>query len=479
MSSLLWTSAVCALSMLAAGCAAVNPRAGFGDVQRLVSARATLDVAWPADDAADQAIAATVTALLTEPLTAESAMRIALLENRGLRALYHELGIAEAELAGAGLLPNPVLHANVRLGLGPSGTGAELGLVQDLIGALQIPLKKRVAGAKLATAKLEVADAVLALAFDTKATFYRLQGAQQMLELRRTVVRGAAASRQVAERQFAAGTITDLALATEQALHEEATVELTIAESAARADREDLNTLLGVVGDGATWTTAPHLAALPADALPDTTALEALALQQRLDLEATRLRTASERAQYRLGSVYGLIPAASLGSVAEHEVEGGWSVGPSLEIPIPLFDQSQAALAATTARIAAGAERSTALAVRIRADVRRARTRVDAAGARAAHYQRTLLPLATRVTAATQHEYNAMLAGVFQLLQAKRNEIDTGRRYVEALTDYWVARTELERAVGGELTLASAPVPSAPAAEPTPVPADHHHHHGG
>ena len=212
MSRLLRTSAVCALGMLAAGCAAVNPRAGFGDVERLVGARTALSVAWPADDAADQAIAVTVIGLLAEPLTAASAMRIALLNNHALRALYHELGVAEAELVGAGLLPNPVLHANVRLGLGPSGTGAELGLVQDLIGALQIPLKKRVAAAKLATAKLEVADAVLALAFDTKATFYHLQGAAQMLELRRAVVRGAAASRQVAERQFVAGTITDLSL---------------------------------------------------------------------------------------------------------------------------------------------------------------------------------------------------------------------------------------------------------------------------
>ena len=64
---------------------------------------------------------------------------MALLGNRTLQALYAELGIAEAELVQAGLLPNPVLNANVRLGLGPSGTGTELGLVQDLIGALQIP----------------------------------------------------------------------------------------------------------------------------------------------------------------------------------------------------------------------------------------------------------------------------------------------------------------------------------------------------
>jgi cobalt-zinc-cadmium efflux system outer membrane protein len=42
-----------------------------------------------------------------------------------------------------------------------------------------------------------------------------------------------------------------------------------------------------------------------------------------------------------------------------------------------------------------------------------------------------------------------MLVSVFQLLQAKQSEIDSGREYVEAVTDYWEVKTELERVVGG------------------------------
>lgn len=42
-----------------------------------------------------------------------------------------------------------------------------------------------------------------------------------------------------------------------------------------------------------------------------------------------------------------------------------------------------------------------------------------------------------------------MLAGVFQLLQAKQDEINTHREYVEAQRDYWIARAELENALGG------------------------------
>jgi outer membrane protein, heavy metal efflux system len=470
-----------ALMSIAAGCAAVNPRAGLDDIERLVTQRGSLAVAWPADADAAKELDDTVGELLAKELTAESATRIALLNNRNLQALYRELGVAEAELVQAGLLPNPVLSANVRFGLGPSGTGTELGLVQDLISALQIPLRKRIAGADLEIAKLEVADAVLNLALDTKASFYRLQGALQMLELRRTVAAATALALDVAQRQHAAGNTTDLDRATEQALSEEAKVELAIAEGAVLGDREELNTLLGVWGDRTVWTVAPRLAR-PPEVDVEATGLESLAVSQRLDLEAARMRTLGALAQYRLGRFYGIVPAASLGTKAEREVGGGWSIGPALDLPIPLFDQRQAQLAGSAARVHANEERHAALAIRIRADVRRARTRLEAARARAQYSERVILPLQARIVEQTQREYNAMVIGVFQLLQAKRDEIAAGQRYIETLTEYWVSRTELERAVGGELRLAATPATTvAPALPAASGGSSEHqrHHHGG
>ncbi len=404
-----------------------------------------------------------VVSLLTTELTVENAVRVALLDNRNLQALYQELGVHEAELVQAGLLPNPVLTANVRFGVGPSGTGAELGLVQNLISALQIPLRKRVADAALEQAKIQVADAVLNLALDTKASLFQLQGALQMLELRRAAEAATALSREIAERQHAVGNITDLDLATQQARHEEARVELASAETAVVAEREELNTLLGLWGARTAWTIRPRLPPAP-DAEVPSTGWETLAVSQRLDLQAARAGSLAALAQYRLGRFYGLIPTASLGVASERELDGGWSVGPALDLPIPLFDQSQAQLAGSAARVRAGDERYAALAVQIRSEVRRARAQLEGARARAQHYEKVVLPLEARVVAETEREYNTMLIGVFQLLQAKRDEIEAQRRYIETLTAYWVGRTELERAVGGELDV------GAP---------EHQHHHGG
>jgi cobalt-zinc-cadmium efflux system outer membrane protein len=61
------------------------------------------------------------------------------------------------------------------------------------------------------------------------------------------------------------------------------------------------------------------------------------------------------------------------------------------------------------------------------------------------------VPLRERIVALTQEQYNAMLLGVYQLLQAKQGEIEAYRAYIEAVRDYWIARADLERAIGGRL----------------------------
>ena len=44
-----------------------------------------------------------------------------------------------------------------------------------------------------------------------------------------------------------------------------------------------------------------------------------------------------------------------------------------------------------------------------------------------------------------------MQLGTYQLLETRSDQLEAHREYVEALRDYWVARGELELAVGGRL----------------------------
>jgi cobalt-zinc-cadmium efflux system outer membrane protein len=175
-----------------------------------------------------------------------------------------------------------------------------------------------------------------------------------------------------------------------------------------------------------------------------------------------------------------LFPEVSIFAHFERDADGTKTLGPGVELPLPIFNQGQASVAAAQARLRQSQRRYAALAVEVRAEVRRARNRMAAARDRAEYYRLVVVPLRHQIVQQTQLQYNAMGVGVFQLLQARRDEIDAGREYVEVLTDYWVARSELQRAVGRRLT---PPVSTSQATAPSP-PSDvppqqqHQHHHG-
>ncbi len=72
-----------------------------------------------------------------------------------------------------------------------------------------------------------------------------------------------------------------------------------------------------------------------------------------------------------------------------------------------------------------------------------------------------------------------MLIGAFELLSAKRDEIDAYKGYVDALRDFWIASADLREAVGGEFPLGEPEhiAPPSPERDPTAPPMHGHHGH--
>ncbi len=69
-----------------------------------------------------------------------------------------------------------------------------------------------------------------------------------------------------------------------------------------------------------------------------------------------------------------------------------------------------------------------------------------------------------------------MLVGVFQLLEAKRREIDARRKAVDELFLYWAARTELDQILnGGRADTAPMAVSGAPMDSPAMISAGDGH----
>jgi cobalt-zinc-cadmium efflux system outer membrane protein len=108
-------------------------------------------------------------------------------------------------------------------------------------------------------------------------------------------------------------------------------------------------------------------------------------------------------------------------------------------------------VARTKAQLRQAADRHAALAASIGSEVRMQRAKLVAARQLVEYYRDIVLPRRNRIVAQTQLEFNAMLVGLYQLLQSKQAQVEAERNYIEAQRDYWVARAELERALGGPL----------------------------
>lgn len=438
-------------SALAAGCAAVEPRKDFPGIERAVADRGGHRIHWHGDGEADRRVAAEVDAMLARPLDADAAVQVALLNNRNLQATYEQLGIAQAELVEAGLMKNPVFDGSLRFKEGGAGSPTiDLAVAFDFLDVFFIPLRKSVAAARLESARAEVTGAVLELAARTKAAFFAVQAAEQAVEMRRQVERATAASYDLARRLREAGNNRPLDVANERALHEEARLALAAAELEAVERREEVNRLMGLWGPRTHWSVAGRLPEPSGDEAP-ADGLERRAVERSLELQAARAQLGVTYRELGIARPLGVLSDMELGASAERD-DGEWEVGPSVALPLPIFSQGQPAVARARAEIRRAQNTYYATAVEVRSAARSAHARTVALRQQVDYYRRVLLPLRQAIVEETQLQYNAMQVGAFQLLQAKRDQIEAGRAYLAALRDYWTARVELELVLNGRLT---------------------------
>jgi len=404
-------------------------------------------VKWRKDAATDALVANAVHSLLRRTLTIDAAVQIALLNNRDLQATFEQIGIANADLIEAGLLKNPVFDASPRFPDKPPGAAdVELSIAQDFLDIIILPLRKKVARQDLDHARLQVGDAVLKLAAETKSEYYHLQAEEALLAAIKAVDASSVAAVQLAMRQHEAGNISDLDLANQQATSSQSKLDVMAAELEIQSDREKLNRLMSL--DGEDWKIPDELPPLPAKE-PARRRLEALAISQRLDLAATEAEWRSAVQALGITRTYRYIGTVELGVDTENQTDNQRITGPTLSLELPIFNHGQGRIARLEAQLREVERKIESQAIGIRSEVREAANRADAERTLTLYYRDELCPERKRIIDLTTTQYNSMLKGGYDLVLAKQNELTAQRGYLEALRDYWIARADLERATGG------------------------------
>ena len=453
-----WPPALAAIATLAlGGCASFSSDGGFAPVEQAAKARLGKDLVMARSAADQDTIERRVAALLAQPLAVDAAVQIALLNNRGLQALFQELGIAEADVVQAGRLPNPGFSF-ARLQRGDE-VERERGIHFNLARLLALPFIRPMEARRFEQTQGMVEMNVLAIAADTRKAYFQALAAEETSRYMLQVMQAAEASADLARRMAAVGNFNKLQQAREQSFYADAALNLARAQQAQRTTRERLTRLLGLWGMQTQFVLPARLPDLPKEPA-DQPDIERVALAQRLDVQGAKLATEQTAKNLGLTRTTRFVNVLELGVVRnasnQAPTQRGWEVG----LELPLFDWGDARVARAEAVYMQAVHRAAETAINARSQVREAYGNYRSAWDIARHHRDEIVPLRQRIAEENLLRYNGMLIGVFELLADARAQIVSVNNAIEALRDFWIAQADLEMALIGQPDLAAGARPT-------------------
>lgn len=439
-------TAIATAVILLAGCASFSSDGGFGSVSELTKERTGRVPSWQRSGSDVDSAQARVEELLKQPLSADSAVEIALLNNRGLQASFSELGIAESQLVRAGRLANPTFsYGHVR---GGGITEIDRSVLFNVLGLLTMPIAKEVEQRRFEQAQYRAASEAVGVAAEARRAFFGAVAAQDLVKYYEQVKEAADASGELARRMLQAGNFSKLAQMREQAFYADATSQLARARHQVVAERERLTRVLGLWGEQLSFKLPERLPDLPKDPLEPQNA-EQTAIDKRLDVLMARRSTEASAKSLGLTKATRFLNVLEVGYANKSQTGETRQEGYEIELQLPLFDFGTARAARAEAAYMQSVHRTAEVAVNARSEVRESYSAYRTAYDLAKHYRDEVVPLRKRISDENLLRYNGMLIGVFELLADSRDQVASVTSYIEALRDYWVADTNLQTAMTG------------------------------
>ncbi len=445
--------------LLLSGCAQFSLDGGMDDVRSGVRQEIGKDVIKIADADAAQRAREQVDALLREPLTTESAVQIALLNNRGLQAAFNDLGLSEAAYVQASLPANPGISLSRYAGGGTSE--AEFRLIGNILSLLTLQRRTDLAARQFEQARYRALEATLRLAADTRRSYVRAIAAQQRIGLLEQARFAADAAARLMIKLGESGGANKLDQARVAAFYAELSGQLAQARLKAGGEREALTRRLGLWGSDLAFQLPARLDGLPRtpDAIAD---VEVEAVRRRVDLIIARHDIVTLAKSFKLTEATRYVSLLQLSGIVNNETAtettadgtrntGSTRFGLDLEIQIPIFDTGEARLRTARETYMRAVNRLAEKSVNARSEARVAYTTYRATYDIAQHYQGRVLPLRQIISNEVLLRYNGMLVDVFELLIDARERIAANVTALDALRDFNLAIADLQAAltIGG------------------------------
>jgi len=378
---------------------------------------------------------------LTDGLTQEEAVAVALWTSPSFLATLTDLGIARADLAAAGLLRNPVL--SLLFPIGPKQLEFTLQYPFEVL--WQRPARVEAArlnaqaiGERLVWDALSLVAQVRSAHADAITADRRLALATQNAELTRRLA-------DITDARLRAGDISELEARAPRSDASRADVVRRATEHDRDLTRLTLAALLGldrVPGQLSPQTSAAYDAApCPVD---DGRLKEALASRPDVRAAELTIEAATARARWERSRVVTLIGVLD----ANGQGDEGFEIGPGLNADLPIFDRNQGGVARAMVEIERASRSYAAARAQVITDVRSAGVRVTQAQQALDAWTTDIIPSLETEQRQAERAYEAGEIPLFNMLDVSRRLVDGRVRQLDAEADLFRSRIALERAIG-------------------------------
>lgn len=449
-------------------CTAISTSDSEQTIDALTQAYTAQAVSWQRDEAALGVARGQVQAQLAQPLSAEAAVKIALLNSPSLQAALAELQIARADVAQASRLKNPgFTFTATRKG---DEREIERLLSVDVLGLFTLPLRVQAQQRALEQTQRSAAQSVLHTASVARKAWVNAVAAAQTLAYMQQVMDAAYAASTLALGMQQAGNYSKLQAAREQAFQADAAALLARARQSHASARENLVRALGLDAAQAAQLRLPdRLPELPV-APREWGDVAQQSLQQRLDVQAAQLYADGTARNLGLVRISRFVNVLETGAVNTSSWTAGVrdpnKTGYEIVLEVPLFDWGSARVAKAEAIYLQSVQQLRATVLNAQSEVREAHEAYRNSFGIAAHYRDEILPRRKLIGDELLLRYNGMLASVFELLADAREQVMSVNAAQDAQRDFWLADADLQAAISGAAPLGSRAMAAAPAAMP-------------
>lgn len=341
--------------------------------------------------------------LLKGELTVDEVLQIALLQNSKLQRTYTRYRLNQADLVQGGLLTSPLFVRRAENGNAPVAI-EESEVLQNFLSVVNSQLEKKYKGLELQNAQISISSAVQELAAEVRSLYYHYQCRLLVKSMLEEFSQANQAAIDHAKRKLGGASHKELDLNYKESLCEQARLDLVQVQADSQLFKSKLNALMGLWDKNCYWSLEKGLPDVPIEEIP-IEEVEALAFARRVDCSFLR-----------------------------KELDMADSESKELRELKEQFED---------------------LSNEVRADLRQSYDRLIYARKKVEGYEKAILPLHRKMTTLVQRHYNFDLVGMDQLLAVKKDLIQAMKESAEALRDYWLVRSDLERLMETKLFVRS------------------------